>query len=83
MDPFHKLGLVRAVAGDVPIAEAGDELPFSLTQRAPLGLQSLFVRQPGLPPCIRGDVVRVRCCPRFGYMRVRWGVGHHATMMNR
>ena len=83
MDPFQKLSLVRAVAGDVPIVEAGDELLFSLTQLAPLGLQSLFVRQPGPPACILDDAARVRCCPRFGYLLVRSGIGHHATMMNR
>ena len=83
VDPFQKLSLIRAVAGQVPIAEAGNELLFSFTQLAPLGLQSPFVRQPGLPACILDDAARVRCCPRFGYMLVRSSIGRHATMMNR
>lgn len=49
MDPFQELSLVRAVAGRVTIAQAGDELLFSLTQLAPLGLQSLFIRQSACP----------------------------------
>lgn len=49
MDPFQELSLVRAVAGRVTIAQAGDELLFALTQLAPLGLQWLFIRQLACP----------------------------------
>ncbi len=49
LDPFQDLSLICAVARRVTVNQAGNQLLFSLTQRASLGLQTLFIRQSACP----------------------------------
>lgn len=49
LDPLQDLSLICAVTRRVTVNQAGNQLLFSLTQRASLGLQTLFIRRSACP----------------------------------